>query len=187
MIIKKPTKEQVDEIDLNIYYDLVEKSTHKDYFLNVAGQEHYKLLAYVSKQHKKGATLIDFGTYKGLSARALSYNPDVKVVSYDISRGNIEEQLIDADNIEFKCMSGLDDIEFASKADWIFLDIDPHDGAKELSFIKALEDAGYKGQILCDDIHLNDAMKPMWANLEYKKEDWTDIGHYTGSGMIYID
>jgi predicted O-methyltransferase YrrM len=185
MKIKKPTLKQLNKIDYTDFEPLVEKSTHKKYFLDVPGKEHYKLLSYISSIAKKGSLLIDLGTYKGLSARALSYNKDVNVITYDINGNSIEKQLIDTDNIEFKCMDGLEDLETILKADFIFLDVDPHDGAKELRFIKAIFEGGYKGQILCDDIKLNTPMRNMWEGLEYKKEDWSDIGHHSGTGMIY--
>lgn len=185
-MIKKPTRKQLNKIDLGIFYDLVKDSTHKDYFLDEVGKEHYKLLAYIAIQLPKDSIYIDLGTFKGLSALAASFNEKINIYTYDIADGDIEPQMIDRPNITFKHMSCFDDIEFIVESDFIFLDIDPHDGNQERRFIDTISEAGYKGQILCDDIHFQSQMKNFWNNLNFKKEDWTSIGHYSGSGMIYV-
>lgn len=184
--IKIPTLKQLEKIKLDKFDKYVATSTHKDYFYGEAGEEHYKLLAHISNQLSKGSKVADLGTYKGLSALALAYNPDVKVHTYDVVRHFLYPEILNEDNIEFHLKSAEEDYEFLATFDFIFLDVDPHDGAKEQRIVDGLKDAGYKGLILCDDIILSPVMKNFWANLEYKKEDISEVGHKTGTGAIYL-
>lgn len=185
MDIKKPTQKQLDTIDLTIFKDNVEKSTHKDFFFKESG-EHYKLLAYISTKLPNKATISDLGTYKGLSALASSYNKDVNVITYDINKNSVEPENINRNNITFKHQSIFYDIENISKTDFIFLDIDPHNGKLETNFIDQLAKTSYKGLVLCDDINLNSVMKIFWDGIKQPKEDWSDIGHYSGTGVVYF-
>lgn len=186
--MKIPTLKQIQTINLTDLFDAhVVSSTHKSYFLDVEGREHYKLLAAISTNAAKGSTLIDLGTYKGLSALALSYNHEVNVVTYDISDVALYDHIVASrSNIEFRKLSCFDDIEFIAKSDFIFLDIDPHDGNQEARFIEELSKTNYKGVVICDDIHLNDKMRSMWKELKHEKKDITHIGHSTGTGLIFI-
>jgi hypothetical protein len=48
----------------------------------------------------------------------------------------------------------------------------------------------YKGLILCDDIHLSGNMERFWQwcknNDNIEVQDYTDIGHSTGTGAIML-
>lgn len=154
------------------------------YFQKEAGVEHYRLLEDLVVG-KKGV-VVDVGTLYGSSALALSSNPDVHVWSYDIVDHIPRDAIIrDVPNISFRLQNGIDAIpDFVSKTDLILLDVDPHDGVQEKQFFDALVAHGYKGVVVCDDIHLNDAMRTWWNAIELPKEDVTDKGHFSGTGIV---
>ncbi len=180
-------KEEVRKVDLSEYAGLIGNPTHHEYWLEEAGKEHYKLLAYISKNMPKGSVLADLGSREGISALALSVNPDVKVVSYDIDLNRVFRDIKDGvTNVEWIEKNVLDDIENIAKCDFIFLDIDPHDGGQEQDFLEAIKAAGYEGMLVCDDIDINTGMRNFWTHVEDEKENVTDIGHWSGTGIIFL-
>ena len=74
------SKESIDKIDLSIFIQYIDWNVRfKQYFLKNAGEEMYKLLAYLSsKVHKNN--IIDIGTLNGYSALALASNEDKNVI-----------------------------------------------------------------------------------------------------------
>ena len=66
----------------------------------------------------------------------------------------------------------------------ILLDIDPHDGVTEDYFYNRLLDFDFKGFLICDDIHINDGMMNFWNSIKKQKFDITDIGHWSGTGLV---
>jgi protein-L-isoaspartate O-methyltransferase len=159
---------------------------YQGYFDEPAGKEHYRLLEKLSL--KASGLVVDVGTLYGSSALALSHNPEVRVVSYDIKNHIPDAAAIRAvPNITFVIGDGVKAVpEFAKLTDLIVLDIDPHDGIQEAAFFAALVDNGYAGIVVCDDIHLNAAMEAWWASIEQRKEDLTLEGHWSGTGIVYF-
>jgi hypothetical protein len=54
--------------------------------------------------------------------------------------------------------------------------------------IQFLVDKGWSGMLLLDDIS-EELWKPiydMWASLPYEKHDLSEIGHYSGTGLINL-
>jgi hypothetical protein len=141
--------------------------------------EHYDLLSTLSKQYN-GVKLYDIGTYKGLSALALSSNQTNLVISYDISYNIIIKQ---PNNVEFRIGNFYTDKEMLSSP-LIMFDIDPHDGLQERNFVDNLINVGYKGTVIFDDIHLNDGMKDFWSSVTQEKHDYTQYGHWSGTGIV---
>jgi hypothetical protein len=90
-------------------------------------------------------------------------------------------------SIKRKIMSGQLDIANIAKSQLILLDIDPHEGTEEIKFVNLLQDAGFKGLMLVDDIKLNEGMKRFWGGVELPKYDLTELGHWTGTGLIVYD
>ena len=80
----------------------------------------------------------------------------------------------------------LDAAEIA-RSDLVVLDVDPHDGVTERRILKALADAGFRGIVLLDDIHLNAAMEDFWASIALPKVDVTAVGHASGTGIVMFD
>jgi hypothetical protein len=146
-----------------------------------ADKEHYTLLSMVSKEYNN-TVLYDIGSYKGLSAIALSSNKSNLVVSYDI------EYLLKVnrpDNVEFRIGNFYNDKQLLNSP-LIMFDIDPHDGLQEKEFVRYLTSNNYKGSVIFDDIHLNDGMKDFWNSVTQQKQDYTKLGHWSGTGVVHF-
>ena len=91
-------------------------------------------------------------------------------------------------NIELRIGNFMeDDIDY-SKIDLILIDVDPHDGLQEPPMIEYLVNIGWEGLLLLDDIMFAQypVMQKMWYNLPYEKYDITEVGHYSGTGLLNI-
>jgi hypothetical protein len=178
--------EKIKQIDLQNLGNLVVEQEFRHYFLDQPGKEHYKLLAYLSNQFKN-TTILDIGTYKGCSALALSYNASNKILSFDL--GNYRNLGVGIpNNIEFI----LDNIlkeqykSIVLEAKLISLDTN-HNGDFELEFHKYLRSIKWKGILYLDDIKLNQSMIDYWNFIDEEKYDVTEVGHHSGSGMVYFN
>lgn len=164
------------------------------YFDAAPGREHYRLLAWLARQHR-ACTFLDIGTYMGASAVALSAEPSNRVVSYDIvdllpprSSGqlcardlpNVELRLGDCSTRIAELLQELGDVKV------VVLDVDPHDGEKEARFLGALRAAGYRGIVVLDDITLNPEMMRMWHGIPEPKRDISPVGHWSGTGIVFM-
>jgi hypothetical protein len=171
-----PTKE---ELQFDLGFNDVDFEHGFGYFYDPPGREHYRLLAWFSNQ-LNGETIFDIGTYRCLSAFALSYNPNNKVISYDIAK--FMENYPKRDNIEFVVGDVLKD-ERLLKSKLIMMDT-LHDGVFENKLYKFLQKNKWKGILLLDDIHLSETMETFWSSIKKTKQDLTKIGHYTGTGYV---
>ena len=167
--------EILNRIDLSKYNKHLHESMLSE-FNNLAGKEHYRLLNYICKGSK---LVFDIGTNKGSSAIAMSSAK--KVISYDIADNLLAKP---TKNIIFKIGNALSDDDLL-KADIILLDVN-HDGKFENAFYQLIRH-DYKGILIVDDIHYNLEMERFWASITEHKEDITDIGHYTGTGIVYFN
>jgi hypothetical protein len=175
------SKETLDRIDLNALARHMADRGHLPCFLDTEFKEHYRLIAHLSTRFN-GASLFDIGTSKGYSALALSYNPANFVVSYDIvdcKELRFPEQL---GRLEYRIGDVLKDPRLLASP-LIMLDTD-HDGVFENEFYAFLKKNNYRGWLFLDDIHLNPAMIRFWHGITELKVDLTDLGHFTGSGMV---
>ncbi len=109
-----------------------------DEFRGPAGKEHYKFLAFLASQFQ-GRDIFDIGTHRGASALALSFGEaSNRIWSFDLEH---KYPLPLPDNVSYST----DNLMTAEgRAGWeekllgsafIFLDIDPHEGTRELEFI----------------------------------------------------
>lgn len=164
-------------------------------FLSPAGHSHYPLLAHISESHDN-CKFVDIGTHYGWSALALSKNKTNKVVTYDLvdliaaykTKNNVaDKSIMDVHNIEFKQKNVLHDLHELTDAKLIFLDVDPHDGLQEQVIYEAIQTSGFRGILLCDDIHLNAGMRNFWQGIQLPKEDLTQFGHYSGTGLVHFN
>jgi hypothetical protein len=179
------TNEELDNIDLFPYSQRINSLEYQGYFMSKSGQEHYRLLAYIS-QNDNLIDILDIGTLKGCSALAFSVNQSNKIRSFNI--GNEFDLNLIPENSEFFIDNILKneykDIILGSK--YIMLDT-YHDGTFEKEFVDYLISIGYKGYLLLDDIHLNFEMETFWGSIIQEKYDITNIGHSTGTGVVYFN
>ena len=153
------------------------KEEHKQLFFD--NREHYGLLSTLSKDYN-GVKIYDIGTYKGLSALALSSNEKNLIISYDIE---YHVEIHRPDNVEFRIGNFYRDYEML-KSPLIMFDIDPHNGLDETNFVDNLIRIGYKGTVIFDDIHLNEGMQKFWDSITQEKFDLTSVGHWSGTGKV---
>lgn len=176
---------QLNNINLYDEVSKIKSDEYQKYFLSDSGLEHYRLLSYLSIKNES-VNFLDVGTLKGCSALAFSHNRKNKVYSFNV----VEElDLLDPpSNIEFIVNDILNDqfndIIISSK--YIMLDTF-HDGIFEKEFLNKLILLKYKGFLLLDDIFLNEEMRVFWESINLKKYNITNIGHVTGTGVVYFE
>lgn len=165
-------------------------------------REHYRLLALLSLHVPLEGTIIDIGTHQGDSALALSLG-GAKVETFDIVHNvpllkpipahNLRPELAAPGGPIFYNRGDLWDPRYREK--WrsvllesalIFIDVDPHEGTRELEMVEWLQANDYRGAIVLDDIWY---FKPMRDNLWYRikpqyRTDATLLGHWSGTGIV---
>lgn len=176
------------ETDVSHFKKYVDWSDDGKLIENRAGDQHYRLLAYISSIIPDGSTIFEIGTRWGVSAAALSSNKNVKVVTCDIEDSILDKSpsIKEIENIEFVIGDGFYLIEKYKDAHIIFMDVDPHDGVQEVKMLKKLEEVNFRGILLLDDIHLNKEMNNFWNSIKQDKYDLTSLGHYSGTGIVFF-
>jgi len=184
------TLNDLNSLDFNDKYkDIVYDEKDIDFY-STPGKEHYKLLSYFSNLFNN-SNIIDIRTHLGHSALSLSYNKTNTIYSFDIV-DKVRPNIKNIENIKFMNDDLFDKETFNKWSElilscpFIFLDVDPHNGFMENSFIGFLKEINYDGFIICDDVWY---FKEMRDNFWYKIEDQyrydlTDIGHWSGTGII---
>lgn len=177
-------KKHLETVDLTPESSYLASPTYKQYFLREAGVEHYKLISWVASLFPN-QTVMDIGTHYGNSSVAMSKSKDVTVLSYDIVE---MKQLFQPfpDNCIYKTGDFRED-SVTLNCPFIFIDVDPHDGIQEKDFHNFFLEKQYKGITLWDDISANIEMRKWWNGIDgtiVKKVDLTEVGHWSGTGMI---
>jgi hypothetical protein len=171
------------EIDLSDKAKCMSFTDYAPFLTELPGKEPHRLLAFLSTFFPN-ETIFDIGTHYGNSALAMSYEPLVNVVTYDIFNFN---RIVNAPkNIEF-CIGDFRNDSRVLSSPLILIDVDPHDAIQEKQFHEFFLDTKYKGIVLWDDIHLYESMQAWWDSIDTKqviKIDLTAVGHATGTGMI---
>ena len=165
---------------------LAEQSLNKNDWLT-AGQSEYRLYAWLSTQFNN-TTILDVGTRTGGSALALSYNETNKVMSYDLQEQGASSG-ISKSNVQFNIKDFREDdtLDF-DNISIIMLDVDPHDGVQEEEMFEWLEDKGWKGLVLLDDIGPQwPEIEDFWNRITYPKINVTEVGHMSGTGLVNFD
>jgi len=166
------------------------------YYNLEAGQAEYRLYSYMSTLFDN-VTILDIGTNQGRSAVALSHNPNNHVISYDIQDhiNTRDYKLFTKPNMEFHVKNVLEDItpEFiqSKNVQLVMIDI-CHTGPPEREIMEKLWDCGYRGTVLLDDIwhpdpSFRDGMQQMWNELPWPKYDVTSLGHWSGTGLVFMN
>ena len=133
-------------------------------------------------------TILDVGTRTGGSALALSYNEKNNVISYDLVEQGASSG-IKKDNVEFKIQDFReDDTLDYDNISIIMIDVDPHDGTAEEEMFEYLEEKGWKGLVLLDDIGPQwPEIEDFWNRITYPKINVTEVGHMSGTGLVNFD
>jgi predicted O-methyltransferase YrrM len=186
----KIEKQKVKDLNLDYLEPLaIETNGFSD-----TGTEAFKFYAYMSTL-VDNTTIVEVGTRAGRSALALSHNETNKIISFDILEQGASD--IIKDNILFVIddfMSYSVDWDFV---DMIMIDVDPHDGIKERVFFDFLKNKiRWEGLLILDDILPNwpahnmgadpVAMNIWWNSIEEEKYDFSDVGHFSGTGLVNL-
>ena len=185
-VSKKTIKLDKDAIKTLDVSHLAEQSLNSNDWLT-AGQSEYRLYAWLSTKFNN-TTILDVGTRTGGSALALSYNDKNKVISYDLVEQGASSG-IKKDNITFKVQDFReDDTLDYDNISIIMIDVDPHDGTAEEEMFEYLEDKGWKGLVLLDDIGPQwPEIEDFWNRITFPKINVTEIGHMSGTGLVNFD
>ena len=186
-------KEELKNIEFDSFFRDSFKSspTTSTYYFNRPGDEHYRLLSFLSTQFNN-TTILDVGTAHGNSALSLSYNPSNTVYTFDI-KDTVENTAIRQKENITRSLDNLFDkttqqkwLETILSAPFIFLDVDPHNGTMEYDFYKFLKDINYQGFLICDDVHHFAEMRDnFWNKIPAsEKVDLTKYGHWSGPGVV---
>lgn len=164
----------------------------RDYpdFYKRAGDEHYRLLAYLATRFRS-RTIVEIGTHRGDSAMALSLEESNRVESFDIIDA-VPPILRMRENVRFH-QENLFDPAVREKWRWellssalCFIDIDPHEGTRECELLEWFRANDYQGRIVLDDIWYFDGMRRnLWYKIDPKfRFDATLLGHWSGTGIV---
>lgn len=177
------TKAEIDAVDLSAQWALLPKDEDiRDWWAPF-----YKTFAVLSTKIGDGK-ILELGTRWGQSALALGYCKGAFVTTYDTWDWGQKEHY-DIENIDFRVGDGLvlEPGEYI-ESDLIYLDVDPHNGIMELGLYRALKDMGYRGMMVCDDIHDPASMRTIfWDKVDLPKVEFPEeFGHSTGMGAIFF-
>ena len=179
----KLDKDAIKSLDIS---DLAKQSLNSNDWLT-AGQSEYRLYAWLSTQ-SNNTTILDVGTRTGGSALALSYNEKNNVISYDLVEQGASSG-ISKSNVEFKIQDFRNDdtLDF-DNISIIMIDVDPHDGTTEEEMFLFLEEKGWKGIVLLDDIGPQwPEIEDFWNRITFPKINVTEVGHMSGTGLVNFD
>jgi len=186
--------ENIRNTDLSHLIPLTKRQGLKQIINGPAGEEHYKLLGYITHT-LNNSKIIELGTHNGASSLCLSDNPTNEVRTYDVEDlynnehngvyNNITRvigNMSTKDNPYVGNIFDLNEQHYMLEADFIFLDT-AHLGDFEWQVYEYLRDNNYKNFIIFDDIHWSKPMEEFWGKIPNNiKYDITDIAHGFGNG-----
>lgn len=176
---------KIPSMDLNHLTQYLGNAEYKSYFLSAAGREHYRLLAYFSTIFNN-QILLDIGTNRGTSSVAMAYNPTNKIISYDLE--DVLELSSRLPNVEYRLGDfTLDEYKEDVMASPLIMLDTAHEGPFEYQVYNYLNDIGWEGYLLLDDIYLNEPMKEFWNHIKRDKHDLTSVGHWSGTGLVIFN
>lgn len=146
------------------------------------GQCEYALYAVIANLFED-TTILEIGTGGGGSTFAFATNKTNKVITYDLQRR--AEWLRQEPNVDVRIGDFMQDEIDYDKISLIMIDVDPHDAIQEPVMLDFLEKKGFRGLLLLDDIGPDwPAMNSWWNGLTHEKFDLTDVGHFSGTGLL---
>lgn len=179
--MKKPRTKALDKIDMSKILDNIpDDDTNRVYIDAPSGKEHYRLLVWLGQKVK--GRILELGTFRGHSALCLALGGH-DVISYDIE-DNLSI-LTQPYNVSFH-LSYLGHKYVHDSVDLIFLDT-LHDGIYEREVLDHLRSIKWKGILVMDDIILFPELAKLWSEIPERKEDWTNVGHHSGTGVVYFE
>ena len=175
--------EKINSVDLSHLKNIVDRE-HRKIINGSAGDQHYKLLTYLSKE-LPSPFIVELGTHYGTSSLALAENKDSVILTYDIKdRYRIKKRNIPKNVIrKIKHIFDNNEAHYLLKADLIFLDA-YHQGDFEREVLNYLIEQNFEGIILFDDIHWSQNMIDFWNQIKIEKHDITFLGHGGGLGPM---
>ena len=148
----------------------------------------YPLLKHISDQFEN-EIFLEFGCLRGGSALVLAMNRKNIVFTidnalnyplYDFTGLSIRHIVCNAIHIT----DNLEIIEKIPKAKLINIDIS-HDGNDERILLQILRDYKFRGIVVMDDLYYHTGfMKSLWESIPEPKQDLTEIGHFSGTGIV---
>ena len=150
------------------------------YFGNLCGQEHYRLLCYLSSIFN-GKLFVDIGTSHGDSALALASNRNNRVISFDIIKYNYTP----VSNCEY--IIGNFELYGEKLLDSMIMLYDiPHSGDKFVRWCNYLRDSNWNGFLILDDYTYDRVKANDWNALDknFVKLDVSKYGHFSGTGIV---
>lgn len=185
------------EIDLT---HLQDRSQTARRYLSVFPGEHYHLLAALVGCMKP-AQITEVGTYTGLSAlailsalpagsRLITYDlipwekiPDSALRPGDFASGQLEQRIGDLAKPDFYKAN----VDALLDSQLIFVD-GPKDGVFEPAFLDLVRHTPRSSPALLvlDDIRVWN-MLGLWSGLDLPKLDLTTFGHWSGTGLVWLD
>jgi hypothetical protein len=179
----KPTIEEVAAIDISPMMKYIRNYRSKEFINAAPGVEHYKLLGWFAMQFND-IQISEVGTLDGCGTLALSINPRNQVKTWDIHF--YPDCCMMPDNANrYLLQDKIDWIGEVVKSHIIFYDT-AHDGKIEREFLDELLRRDWHGILIWDDIHFNIPMEKFWDSITQEKEDWSELGHITGSGVMFL-
>lgn len=184
--------ETINQIDLSHLAQFLSwNPNYQNFFLEKAGKEPYKLLAFLSKEVQSDCC--DLGTLYGSSALALSFNESINVLTLDTRRHIPETQgvvtIANRPNIKSMIASAQAVLPHIATCKLVYMDFESQNLDELNKVVNELEYYKFKGVLLVNDIYVNESMKAFWSNIpaHLKKIDATSVGHFTGTGIIVYD
>lgn len=177
----------IESIDFSRVFARFFEDGESNQFFAKAGKEHFRLLAHLSSRFNN-TTIINVNTNGGNEALALSYNTTNRVISFGPKDGVTNAAILSKPNIQFE-NDNLFDTKYKSailSSAFIFVDIEPHDGVVEYRLYEYLQEIGYTGFVIYDDIWYFKSMRnDLWYKIPAaKRYDLTEVGHWSGTGVV---
>jgi hypothetical protein len=169
-----------------------------DSHINSESGDHYKILPCIVRA-LNAQSVVEIGTYMGASAYSIICNTNANVVTFDLIAWNsIDTYLNESDFKSDRVMQVLADVSdyevfLANLHHFIEADLIFIDAPKNYFFEKKLlqhfithKDSLRGKWLVFDDIRVS-TMVDLWDSIPFEKLDLSGIGHWSGTGIVFIE